>query len=1032
MSSALRDLVAACASKMIPAASHKPPDEDSAAFDRLEPAVVSSLLTCWHGDVSAVDAWADRQAQHRNDRWLHRVLGVVDTVVIRWRQAVRATLASVADYAEAADQIELAASQVRKAVSSAFYRQSQVRVEEEARKSAIIDSARDAIVSVNAEGLVCEFNRSAERIFGRPRDSVMGKPAEAMLFPEDQQAEPDRMASIAAAVVEMRAVRADGTLFPVEMAMTINQVHGQPMFTYFLKDITRRKQMVQALRESEALYQSLVETLPVNIFRKDREGRFTFVNRRFCNLLEQHAPQILGKTDFQLYPQYLAEKYRQDDLRVMASGQAWSSVEENRTAGGDTTFVQVWKTPVFDQDGRPAGIQAIFWDITAAKLAEIEMQRAKEAAEATSRAKSAFVANMSHEIRSPMNGILGMSDLLMSTQLSSEQHDYLRMIQESAEALLTVINDVLDFSKVEAGKLELNREPFELRDRLGDAIRPLALRAHMKGLEIAIHTQANVPDRLVGDVCRLRQIMVNLVSNAIKFTERGEVIVDVDVSQRADDKIDLHFAIRDTGIGIPLEKQCTVFEAFEQADTSTTRKYGGTGLGLAIASRLVSLFGGRLWLESAPSQGSTFHFTAQFEVQPAHDAIIDDILPEGLSQLPVLIVDDHAKTREVFVDQLRAWHLRPSAAASADDALLVLNEALRRNEPYRLLLLDAHMPRSNALELLSRLPKQSPPLATILMLTPGVHAGIPAQCQAIGIDRYIMKPLKPSELFDALTATFGPGPEPRVRGTLAGSANVGIRPLKILLAEDSEVNQIVATRLLAAQGHSVVVAGTGCEAVEHCSNDTFDVVLMDVQMPEMDGLTAAATIRRLEESTGRHVPIIALTAHDMPGDRERCLRTGMDAFVSKPVRPRELFAAIEAVTRQPCAEVAESNEVETPRPAAEPQGRVDWPVALDRLQGNRRLLDELLTVFLEECPRMLADLQRAHREGNTERLRRAAHTLQGMVRYFEARAAAGLASRVEQMVAAGQTEGLDEAIGVLQMELEYLLPEVRQYQALQS
>ncbi len=998
------------------------------------------------------DAWAQVTAAHEHEAGFSPldVHTAIDQLARRLRSRALTQAASASELAVLLDESEsLVASLRSEYVRASQLRQRQWQDENEARKSAILESALDAIVSVDAAGNVVEFNRSAERIFARSRDSILGKRAEEMLFAgaDDNALLPhglsDDHATVEGLAIEMQALRANGELFPVEMAMTINHVHGQPVFTFFLKDITRKRRTLEALRESESLYQSLVETLPVNIFRKDRQGRFTYVNRRFAELVGRSAADLIGKTDVDLYPAELAEKYRSDDEAVIAAGQPIGMVEENRKVTGERTFVQVWKTPVFDFLGNINGTQAIFWDVTAEKLAELEMQRAKDAAEAASRAKSAFVANMSHEVRSPMNGILGVTDLLLSTQLTSEQHDYVRMVQESAEALLAVINDVLDFSKVEAGKLELDPQPFQLRDRLGDAIRPLALRAHMKGLEIAVHTALDVPDRLVGDMSRLRQVLVNLVSNAIKFTERGEVLVEVGVASRTSDQVELHFQVRDTGIGIASDKHASVFEAFEQADTSTTRRYGGTGLGLAITARLVQLFGGRIWVESVPQQGSTFHFALPFALD---DMALDEpaeVLPVGIAQLPVLVVDDHAQTRAVFVEQLRSWGLRPCAAATAEAALEMIDEARRRGDPWRLLLLDAHLPRLDGFALVKQLRERGHDVATIMVLTPGVQAGQPARCQSLGIAQYVMKPLKPSELFDAIVATLGPGPAPQVPLAKCLPASTAVRsavlrPLRILLAEDSKVNQLVATRLLNQQGHEVVVVENGRAAVEQFEQQPFDVVLMDMQMPEVDGLAATAAIRRLEQDGRRATPIVALTAHDMPGDRERCLASGMDDFVAKPVRPGDLFAVLERVMRGRATSGEESVTLNGHHlshrlvrdgdvSVVNTSQLVDWPAALARLQGNRRLLDELLIVFLDEYPRLRQELEAACTDAHADRIRRGAHTLAGMLRHLDASAALEAAKALECCGGSGQLDDLPRLLFCVDEQMSRLLPVIREF-----
>ena len=618
-----------------------------------------------------------------------------------------------------------------------------------------------------------------------------------------------------------------------------------------------------------------------------------------------------------------------------------------------------------------------------------DLVEARDRALEASRAKSEFLANMSHEIRTPMNGITGMTELALQQDLPADARECLNTVKTSAASLLGILNDILDFSKIESRKLELEAMPFSLATMLSDMLKPFALTADRRGLELMLDVAPDVPAGVVGDRGRLQQVLGNLLGNALKFTESGHVMLSVRQEERAGHRAVLHFTVSDTGIGIPKEKHETVFEAFSQADGSTTRRFGGTGLGLTISATLTQMMGGRIWLESELGVGTTFHIVVPFEL-----ATLADEEPETavLNGIRVLVVDDNPVNRTILERQLTTWGMRPAAMSDGAAAVEALLAATAAGEPYRLILLDANMPGLDGFGVAARIAAQ-PALAaaTIMMLTSSGHYGDSARCRALGVAAYLTKPIEGSELRLQICRVLQGQPQPGASAAPAPAAPSGGRPARVLLAEDNLVNQRVAVGLLRRYGHHVSIANDGAQALELFSREPFDLVLMDVQMPGMGGFEATALMRERERARGTYTRIVAMTAHAMAGDRERCLAAGMDGYITKPFNPETLFAT-----------VAEATRGDLPLPA----GVLDEQEMMQRLGGDVALAADVVRVFLDDCPHRLAAIQDAVELQDGEMIRTSAHALKGAAGMI---AAPGVYAAAQALEAIGASGNLAEA-----------------------
>jgi two-component system, sensor histidine kinase and response regulator len=923
--------------------------------------------------------------------------------------------------------------------------------EANAKLRALLDASMlNAIVATDPAGLITVFNAGAERMLGYSSEEMVGKQTPAVFhLASELEARAKvlserygRLVKGHSVFVEMASrgeteerewifVRKDGSHLVV--SLSINAIlDPQGRITGYLgigHDITKRKESETKLLLLTERLSLATSVAAIGVWEWDVANSAMTWDETMSQIygFKLKAENPYGQWSHAVVPEDLPAA--EDGLKQAMDKKGRATVDFRiRRADGAIRHVAAAEGVVLDENQNVTRIIGVNIDVTNRKEAEAELQRAKDDAEAANRAKSEFLANMSHEIRTPMNGIMGMTELVLDTELDSEQREYLTLAKISADSLLSLINDILDYSKIEAGKLDIESIDFDLGDCLGDTMKTLSLRAHQKGLELAFEIEPNVPDAIVGDPGRVRQIILNLVGNAIKFTEQGEVVLSVQVMTHIKNEVQLRFTVKDTGIGIAPDTQAAIFEAFRQADGSMTRRYGGTGLGLTISSRLVELMGGQIWVESELGEGSRFHFTANFKVQKGAVRTVVPRDPGTLRDMRVLVVDDNATNRQILVKMLEGWRMIPATSDSGAKAMVTLTEAKGIGRTFPLILLDAQMPEMDGFALAEYI-KRHPSFraATIMMLSSAGQRGDAMRCRELGVAAYLTKPIRQSELMDAILTALGTRSKSEERPSLVTRHTLreSHHKLRVLLAEDNAVNQLVALRLLERFGHTVTVAANGKKAVEAWEKGGFDAILMDVQMPEMNGWEATRAIRDKERSIGERVPIIAMTAHAMKGDDERCFAAGMDDYLTKPIRTEELMIALEKVGSWKAARQLRGEHASEPRIT----GAVDLEAALDRLGGDRGLYDELVVVFRKECPNMAVEMRRALHNRDLQILERSAHTLRGAASNLGAVAVSEAALLLEKLANAGDHEVAYEQFRTLQNEIERMFSELEALRA---
>ena len=866
--------------------------------------------------------------------------------------------------------------------------------------------------------------------------------------------------------LEKRATEAEAAATKTQQVIVLGSLAGLGLVAAVIfalkRDITSRHRAERRALSEHALMTELVDHIPDLIYIKDVKGRFLIVNRAYRKFLStDENVSVEGKTVYDFLKPHWAEIQDHDEQAVVRSGHPFIDRIERSGLEEDARWFLTTKVPVFDSKGVCSQLIGIHRDITTSRETQEELKRARAQIDSAVRTKADFLANISHELRTPMNGIVGMTELVLDTEVTSQQREYLGQVKNSAQSLLDLLNNICDFSKSEEDEMVLENNPFDLHQLVADVVKPLRSRAGEKGLALTCRVSENVSRWLRGDAARLRQVLVNLIGNGIKFTEQGEVAIEINQEAAPSNQVQLQFSIRDTGIGVPEAKRKEIFEAFAQADTSHTRHYGGTGLGLTIASRVIQLMGGHIWLDSVEGLGSTFQFTAVF-------GIAEEIRSAGsnlasIAGINVLLVDPDFESRGSIEQMLRSWKMEPTVVSNGPAALDELWQAFQDGKTFPVVLVEATMPQMTGTEVAQHI-KAEPELQKSRVILFSADSGLKdgPELQALGVDNFISKPIRQGDLMAAIqravagnessrtgapaqpravplmnepapqrpvAVPVAPVPVPAVSmliesdsdpigaATVASEAPAQSKVLKILVVDDNPVNQTVAVGILSKRGHTLFTADNGLEAVARYGEHTLDIVLMDIQMPEMDGLAATRAIRRIEAGTGRRVPIIAVTAHAMKGDKERCLARGMDAYLSKPVSGELLVEVVEGFGAAGSADTQTATQ-STAASSAAPAVAVASRSELVSEFGDDSLVATLVDLFLDQSPKLVAEIENALAKKDAVALERSAHTLKGSVGNFRAKNAWQLAQSIEYAGRSGDISAVPELIRELTEELE--------------